>query len=153
MDLSVILRAVSSALMVAKTARLFQSAYKSSLSDVFLLFSLVFIPVILVFPLRDSASLSYSIRSLCWGCKNESDDWIQPPESPLIPEHFSNMLPFSCRKLSLASAAEECYFLLFLNLDLSFLLLPSLCDLFFGDYYVHCVRCRVGTAWMGALSL
>lgn len=40
MDLSVILRAISSALMVAKTARLFQSAYKSSLSNVFLLFLL-----------------------------------------------------------------------------------------------------------------
>lgn len=46
---------------------------------------------------------------------------------PLIPGHFHNMLPLSCKKLSRVPAAEECYFLLFRNLDLSFLLLLSVC--------------------------
>lgn len=121
----------SSALMVAKLPT--KLSFSDSLQIMF--YSVFFLSVATDLPLFCS-SLSFScflshftlalIQSLSVGAVKWLW-WLHPiPRELSYLDTFAICSPLAAESLA-GSAAEECYFLLFLNLDLSFLLLPSLC--------------------------
>lgn len=114
MDPSIIWRAITSTLME------FPLSVSSSVP------SFVYPCHFSYFPAR-SASLLLSMRSLCCGCKMSLMIGSNPQRAPSYLDTFTiHFPPLGCKKHG-GSATQECHFLLFFNLDLSPLLLPSLC--------------------------
>ncbi len=100
-----------------------------------------------------SASLSLSIRSLCRGCKMSLMIGSNPQRGLSYLDTFTICSPSVAESLGRGSAAEECCFLLFLNLDLSFLLLPFLLLCVYvcvwHPWWLHCVHCVVSSGNSG----
>lgn len=152
MDLSVILRVISSALMVAQTySSLSVSVQILFFSNVFFLpsLTLVFLPVILMFPL-----FLYSIP-LCLGCTMSPMIGPNPQRAASYMNAFTISSPSAAESLAVHqhqrnATSRRSWILIYpsrsCHLHVHVWLVP-------GDCIMCIVWCWVGTAWTGSSSL